>query len=111
MKNIILLICTILLLSNCAEPNDDNIEYHKLGNQKIVIYRTYVAKYSKILFSYQLELADGHFIRIYGSNGGTGYYYKKYNLSAGDVVTMPVTLRYDGDRISICDIDFKKYQR
>jgi len=105
-----MLFAAICTLTKCAAPNQDNTQYINLGKQKVVIYEVYQAKYSVVKFYYPLKLNDTKQIYIYGSNGGSGYYYRKYSLNKGDTVEADVSIYYDGDRIHAADINFNAYE-
>ena len=109
MKKAISLVLLIVLIG-CAGPNQENTECINLGKQKIVVYETYTAKYSMIKFYYPLKLNDNQYICVYGTNGGTGYYYRKYSIKKGDTLEVPLSIFYDGDRIKAADIDLNAYE-
>ena len=106
---LILLLGSMCLIDSCS-PKEASYTTTYLGQQKIVIYESYQAKYSQVKFYYPIPLPNGHTLRIYGDNGGTGYYYQKYPFHKGDTITVPVSIVYNGEKIEIGIVDFEAFK-
>lgn len=99
----------LISLTSCREPDPPGVG-QRIPNQYVTVTNWYVAKYSKVKFVYYLRLPNGESLPIYGDNGLTGYYYRKYDLHPGQRVPCAVTLYAQGGEVSVGDINFSAYE-
>lgn len=101
------LVLTILLAS-CAGPNRDYCKVIPLKSHKIVITDYNIGKYTQVHFTTQVNI-EGSSVTFVGSNGNTGYYYKKYNLKPGDTLTENINLILDNENLYVESLNLDKY--
>lgn len=102
----------VALATSCAAPGypDEGDKVTPLGKQMVTITRYSVGKYTTIGFRYDLPLANGQTLPLYGSNQESGYYYRKYRLGVGAQVSVDVTLFKHNDAIQMQDANFTSYR-
>jgi hypothetical protein len=115
LKTSIHLIIIIVCLSFGCTNNTSKPICYETVNTSVYITNVFTAKYSKVqgyiyYRNFKLDI----------DNGNTGYYYKKYNLTSGDIINGNVTIYqqsyysnnpYKNDLIlSTSEVDFSKYE-
>ncbi len=104
-KKLIFLCVILTTIISCDKPNT---QYETITTD-FYITNTYTAKYSKVIG--YVKYKD---LILYADNGNSGYYYKKYNLSAGDTVkvTLDVYKTWEGRGLVLTtsDIDLSEYE-
>lgn len=98
----------LVLLGSCARQNEQKDAYDFI-KAKFHVTDVYKAKYSRV---------EGYVvykgILLYTSNGGSGYYYKDYNLNKGNVIDVDVTIYLkpyrNGMFIYAGDLDLNKFE-
>jgi hypothetical protein len=106
MKQFILAIT--ILLASCAGPSREYSKVIPLKAHKIVITDYSVGKYTQVRFVTQVDI-EGYPMTFVGSNGNTGYYYKKYNLKPGDTLTENINLILDDEHLYVESVNLDKY--
>lgn len=103
----LLAMMVLLLVVECTGPAREG--YGTVVKTKFHVTEVYKCKYSKVK-----GYIEYNGTRIYCDNGGTGYYYKSYRLSHGDVIDITTTVYtsyiYNGVNITVGDIDISKYE-
>lgn len=106
MKKIFFALFSLIVFS-CAGPTPP-VEKTYFKSQKVVIKESYTGKYSKVYFDWKTTVDSATFT-FEGSNGGFGYYYKKYSFNVGDTVVTDVVLCKEGANVFLDDVKFEEY--
>ena len=107
----ILIVCMFAVMSgvvSCAGPSRDYCKVIPLKDHKIVITAYSVGKYTQVRFVTEVTI-EGTPMAFVGTNGSTGYYYKKYNLKPGDTLIENINLILDDEHLYVESLNLDKY--
>ena len=105
----VIAMAAILFVMSCGERYDIPYKQETI-TLPVIIKDVTVAKRTKVI-----GLINYNGLGIEVDNGGTGYYYKTYNLEPNQIIDQTLTLSYYKDhmgyRLIISDLDLTKYEK